>query len=127
MIKVDQQNKKILLYIFDLQGHLIENDVYWDFDTLSKKLYRKLKALAFIKALHKFINYEEYFKYYEMKIYMLKDFDTFISLIEQGIIRITFKIEVFKTGKRKGQIHDHGTSFDIEECNLLKLYDLYEA
>ena len=61
-----------------------------------------------------------------MKIYKLKDFETFIDLIENGIIRISLKIGVFRTGKKIGQIHDHGTSFCIEEDNLDKLYDLIE-
>ena len=62
-----------------------------------------------------------------MKIYKLKDFETFINLIEKGIIRISLKIGVFRTGKRVGKIHDHGTSFCIEENNLDKLYDLIET
>lgn len=123
MLEVDRFNKKIFLCIFDVHGCLIEKDVYWDFDTIREKLYRKLKILAFVKAKVRFVSGIEYFKYYDMKLYILKDFDTFISLIEEGVIRLNFKISVFKSGRRCGQIHDHGTSFDIRECDLLKLYD----
>lgn len=125
MLKVNWDEQKIYLCIFDIDGVLLEKNVYWDFDTVKDKLYRKLKVVAFVKAHTKFINKLEYFKYYDMKFYVLKDFKTFVSLIERGIIRINFKISVFESGKRKGQIHDHGTSFDIKECDLLKLYYKY--
>lgn len=60
-----------------------------------------------------------------MTIYLLKDFDTFLHLLEQGIIRITFKINVTLSGPRKGKICDHRTGFDIQEKELLKLYNCY--
>lgn len=125
MLKIDRENKKVLLCVFDIHGNLIEKDVYWDFDIIEEKLYRKLKVVALVKAHRKFINNIEYFRYYDMKLYILKSFETFITLLERGIIRINFKINVFRSGKRIGQIHDHGTSFEIRECDLLKLYDEY--
>lgn len=125
-IKVDKEKQKIFLLIFNCKKELIEDIVYWDFDILEEKLYRKLKYLAFIKADKIFKQKKRYFKYYSMKIYKLKDFETFIDLIENRIIRLSLKIGVFRTGKKVGQIHDHGTSFCIEEDNLDKLYDLIE-
>ena len=59
-----------------------------------------------------------------MKIYKLKDFNTFINLLDSGIIRISIKIGIFREGNKLGKIHDHGTSFCIQEENLNKLYDL---
>ena len=61
-----------------------------------------------------------------MKIYKLKDFETFINLIESGIIRISIKLSIFKEGPKKGKIHDHGTSFGIQEKDIDKLFDLVE-
>ena len=123
-LKIDKRKEKIYLLIFDNKGILIEDIVYWDFDTLKEKLFRKLKILALVEALVKRRNKEEYFKYYDMKIYKLKDFDTFVSLLETGIIRINFKLSIFKIGNKFGQIHDHGTSFNIKAQDLNKLYDL---
>ena len=99
--------------------------MYWTFDLLKEKLYRKLKNMAFVSAMRKIENDKEYFKYYKLEIYKLKSFDTFINLLKAGIIRVTFKIGVFRSGDKKGKIHDHGTGFDIEEKNLYKLYDQY--
>lgn len=123
-LKVDKIKEKIYLIIYDKYGYLIENNVYWDFDILKEKLYRKLQYLAYIKALKKRIVNQKYFKYYEMKLYKLKDFDTFIDLLDKGIIRVSIKIGVFRDQKRFGKIHDHGTSFGIKEENLNKLYNL---
>lgn len=123
-LKIDRKREKVFLVVFDKYNNLLEKEVYWGFDLLKEKLERKLKYLAFIKALSKKINKEEYFKYYKMNIYKLKDFNSFINLLENGIITISFKIGVFKKGKNKGKIHDHGTSFNIKEADLLKLYNL---
>lgn len=125
MLKIESEKQRIYLCIFDKFGNLIEKDVYWDFDIIQEKLYRKLKNLALIKGKTKRINGEEYYHFFDMKLYGLKDFSTFITLIENGIIRINFSIGIFKKDKRKGQIHDHGTSFDIKEQDLLKLYEPY--
>jgi len=89
-LKVDKIKKKIFLLIFNHKKQLIEDIVYWDFDTLKEKLYRKLKYLAFVKA-DKLLNQDKrYFKYYLMKIYKLKNFETFINLIENGTCGVVF-------------------------------------
>lgn len=124
-LNVDRGQKKIFLNIIDIYGNVVENNVYWTFDTLMEKLHRKVKNIAFVDAIRKYIGNDEYFKYYKLTLYFLKDFNIFINLIEQGVIRITFKISIFKSGKRIGQIHDHGTGFDIKQNDLLKLYNIY--
>ena len=123
MIKINYELKKIYLFIFDKSKSLIEKEVYWDFDILEEKLYRKLKYMAIIIANKKMINGKKYFKYYKMEVLRLKDFETFIKLIEDGVINISFKIGVFRAGKKAGKIHDHGTSFAINEYNINKLYE----
>ncbi|MBR6689767.1 MAG: MvaI/BcnI restriction endonuclease family protein [Bacilli bacterium] len=125
-LKVDKNNEKLYLLIYDKQKKLIENKVYWDFDVLKEKLYRKLKYLAYVKAEKRIYENKKYFKYYSMKIYKLKDFDTFINLLEEGVIRISIKIGVYRDERRFGKIHDHGTSFCIQEKDLEKLYELIE-
>ena len=51
-----------------------------------------------------------------------RTFEKFINLLEQGKIRITFKVSIYKKGKKKGKNYDHGTGFDIKEEDLLQLY-----
>ena len=126
-LEVNRAKQKLFLLIYDVNGNLIEDEVFWYFDTLKEKLYRKLKILALVKANVNLVNNIQYFQYDKMTIYLLKDFDTFISLIEKGIIRISFKINIFLSGPKRGNICDHGTSFDIKECDLSELYDLYDS
>lgn len=123
ILKVDSSLKKVILNIVDLYGNLIENNIYWDFKEIEEKLNRKLHFLAFVNASRKIVDNNEYFKYYKMDLYSLKDFETFINLLEKGIIRITFKICVFRDGIKTGQMHNHGTSFDIKEEDLIKLFN----
>jgi len=123
-LKVDKEKEKLYLLIYDKKKRLLEDEVYWDFDILQEKLYRKLKYLAFVSAEKKILNGEKYFKYNNIKFYKLKNFNTFIELLDKGIIRISLKIGVFRDEKRMGKIHDHGTSFSIKEKNLDKLYEL---
>lgn len=127
-LDVDRQQRKIYLLVHDRYKNLVERDVYWDFDILEEKICRKLTFLALVKAYSKKDRCEEweYFKYDSIKIYYLKDFEHFISLVEEGIIRVNFKLNIKTRGDKIGQIHDHGTSFDILEKDLQKLYDVYD-
>ena len=126
-LDVDREERKIYLLIYDKYKNLLECDVHWDFDVLEEKIYRKLQFLSLVKAYSKKDEYEdcEYFKYNFMKIYRLKDFEKFLSLIEEGKIRVNFKLNIKTKGDKIGQIHDHGTSFDILEKDIPKLYDIY--
>lgn len=127
MTKIDRIKQKIYLLIFDKNMNLIEDNIHWDFDILKEKLYRKLKIIGFIDTYRKYVNNEEYFYYYKLIIYRIRNFDIFIKLIEDGIIRISFKIDVFYKERRKGQIHDHGTGFDIKKRDIEKLYYKYKT
>ena len=111
------------MYIYDSKDNLLEKDVYWDFETLEEKLYRKLEYLAYVHAIKKYSKDGIYFKYTKINFYKLKTFNEFINLLEQGKIRVTFKVSVYKKGKKKGKTYDHGTGFDIKEEDLLQLYD----
>lgn len=126
-LQIDRNKEKIFLLVYDLNKNLIENSVYWDFDALRQKVYRKLKYLAIAKALVRREGKEEYFKFYKLTVYKLKSFDDFIDALDNGIIRISFKIGVFRDEKNKGKIHDHGTSFNIAENSLKKVYDIIDV
>lgn len=120
---INWEKQKIFLHVFDkTSGMLIDNQCSWSFDIIKEKLYRKLKFLLLVNANRKYEFGKVYYKYTNYSLYKLKNFETFIKAIEKGIVRVTFKINVFHSGKKKGQIHDHGTSFDIMEKDLEKIY-----
>ena len=65
---------------------------------------------------------EKYFWYTNIEFYKLKDFKTFIKLIDDGIIKISINIGVYKDEKRFGKIFNHGMTFDIRRSDIRKLY-----
>ena len=122
-IVVNWKDEKIDFIALDLVNNNLNVDVSWSFDLLQEKLNMKLKYLAIIDTDSKFINGEEYFHYCNIRFYKLKDFDTFISLIEKGYINVCFNIGVFKYGPKMGQIHDHGVGFTLSKKYIKMLYD----
>lgn len=122
-LNVDYKARKIYLKIISLNMELIEEYVYWDFDAIEERVNKKLKYLAFITASRKFSNGKVYFHYKNIEFYRLKSFDTFLKLIELGVVRVLFHIGIVKSGERLGELHDRGTSFQIQEKDLTKLFD----
>lgn len=119
---IDKEKKKIRIVCTDKDGKTYDTEVSWSFEILKRKVEEKLKYLAFIKADSMFMHGKQYFKYYNLTFYMIKGFDTFVSLIERDIINATFMIGAYKTGPKQGMMYNHGVRFDIAEENLEKLF-----
>ncbi len=122
-LKVDYPFKVVRLLIFNGHGQLIEKQMSWSFEQLQKRLEEKLQYLAFFKVKRWNLDGNIYFKYTDMKLYQLKDFAEFLNLIEKGIVRVTFKLSFFRQGENFGKVHDRGTTFEIKDYNLEKLFD----
>ena len=122
-LMVNHEEEKIDLIAETIGGKNLNIDVSWSFYLLKKYLELKLKYLAIVRADSKIVNGKEYFCYSEINFYELTNFEQFITLIECGVITISFSIDVFKSGKRIGQIHDHGTSFSIDVDNIEELFN----
>lgn len=123
-IIVDRKKQLVILNIYNKNNELIDNNSSWSFEILNEKLMRKLKYLAIIKAYKKVDNEIKYFKYTDYNFYKLKSFENFIDEIENGNIMINFKVGIYKTGKKQGEIHDHGTGFNIKKENITKIFAL---
>lgn len=122
-LKVDYRRLIIKLRILDNFLEMLEDEIYWTYHDLETKLYRKHRYLALVKAKKKIIDGETYYKYHDIQFYKIKNFDSFLRLIEQGKIRVNFRIGVYRSGKREGSMHDRGTAFQIRESDLLQLFD----
>ena len=123
-LHVDYNDEKVYFLIENQYGKIIDSSAYWSFDLLHNKLYRKLKYLAFVDVDRKMVNKKLYFKYNSLTIYSLKDFKTFLNLLDNGYISINIKIGIYKFGPRVGQVHDHGTGFQILFSDLDNLFDI---
>lgn len=122
-LDVDRKKQKIFLCIYDRFDNLIERKIYWDFIYLESKILLKLKILAIVNAWDTKKDGWNYFKYYKLDIYKIKDFKIFLDLIESGIIRMNIKIDIKKDEKNYGKTYDHGCGFGIKEEDVIKLYD----
>lgn len=123
IIEINYIKCKVILKIYNTKNILINNDIYWDFDTLESKLKSKLSYLAIVNSKKKTLNSLVYYAYTDLKCYKLKSFSTFLKLLETGIITLNIKTGVYKSGPYKGKFHDHGVSFCINKNNILKLFD----
>lgn len=122
-LKIDYRKLIIKLKILDNFLETLEDEIYWTYYDLETKLYRKHRYLALVKATKKIIKGETYYKYHDIKFYKIKNFDSFLRLIEQGKIRVNLRLGIYRSGKREGTMHDRGTAFQIRESELLQLFD----
>lgn len=120
-LRVCDDEEKVFLLVFDRLGNLIEKKSYWSFDVIREKLYKKMQYLAYVEASCKYINGCEYFKYTNICFYKLNGFNTFISLLKSGKIRISFLVSD-PSDSENCSIVAHGTSFSIKPDNLNLLY-----
>lgn len=120
---VNYDNKKIEFIVANNKGDDINIGVSWSFEYIKERLELKIKYLALVMVSSCIICGKGYYHYDTIDFYKLKDFDTFIKLMENGIIDITFKIGVHKDGPKMGNIYDHGTDFSIKIEDLDKLYN----
>ena len=122
-LKVDYNMQKLILIIKNKYGKILESKVYWSFETLKEKLNTKLQYVAVINAWPTTRNNVTYYKYYKINFYKLKTFEKFIELIDKGIIRISSKIGVYRTGTKEGLYHDRGTSFELKTFDFYQLFE----
>lgn len=124
-LNVDREKEKIWLYVYNNEtGELIDDTTYWNFEDLKTKLVEKDQTIAVVDAIRKFIDNNEYFKYFKISFYKFKDFETFLKLVEDGTIFININGDVYKSGEHKGEFCTHGTFFRIPTSELEKLFTI---
>lgn len=125
-IDVDRKKEKVYLCICDRSGKLLERKIYWSFKYLENKLINKLNYLAIVNAWPNKINGWNYFKYYKIKYYKLKSFNNFLELLENGTMKITFKVDIYLDEENYGKTYNHGCGFSIKEQDITKLFNKIE-
>ena len=116
------ENEKLFLCVYDINKNLIEKEAYLNLETIKQHLLTKIKNLAIIKASKKKIDKIEYFRYYQINIYKLKDYHTFIELLKKGIIEISLISRINKSGINAGRYYNKNLVFQIKKENILKLF-----
>lgn len=121
-LNVDRKERKVYLCVYNRYDELIERKVYWSFDYLEERLMVKLKKLAIVNTWTNTIDNWNYFKYYKIVFFKLKSFDNFLNLLEDGTIKLVFKVGIYLDEKRHGKTYDHGCGFAIKDEDICKLY-----
>ena len=124
-LRIDKEKDKLILCVYDWNDVCIDESTYWHLSILKEKLVRKLNVLALIKAWPNRIGGIEYFKYYKMNIYLLRDFDYFLKALEESKIKVSFKIGNHYEKEKYGFVHGHGVGFAIAEEDLDSIFEYY--
>lgn len=120
---VDKSSERVYLKVYSNDGNLLEKESYINFSSIKEHLETKLKKLAYIKASRKYISGKNYYRYYYLALYKLKDFETFLELIEKNIIVINIISRISKSGDDAGRYRNKNVEFAINEDNIPKLFD----
>ncbi len=123
--KLNIKEERIYISIFYKNGMKKEEIAYWKISDIYERLRQKISYLVLVNAIKYTRNNIDYYKYYNYDFYKLNNENIFIDLMKQGIIRVKLKVGVYRESTKKGQIHDHGTSFEIDEVNIEKLFTKY--
>lgn len=125
-LRLNNQEQNLELLTRDFFTKEYEVSAIWSYESLRKTMLKKMKNLAYINAL-KIVdeNNDEYFQYLSMELYYDLNFNNFLLLLESGQICFDLRMGAYKTGKRKGKSHDHGSGFRIKGKNINKLYSHY--
>lgn len=117
--------QRINLIAEDMVGNslLTEDDAYWSYEQINDLCLNKLNNLAVVEADVLKGPEHESFKYSKLSIYKGLDRDAFIRGIEEGWIKICFRVGNYKDGRA----HDHGTALRIRPNKLKELYASYAS
>lgn len=119
---MDWEKEQVILKFYNFKTNQIDDKVSWTFEMLKERIELKLKNLCLVYVTRKYENKVMYCKFYKYTIYKYKNFESFLKALQYGHICIKFCINVFKSGSKVGQMHDHGTCFDISIENLTDIF-----
>lgn len=125
-LKIDKELERVIFEAKHLgSGEIIDQNVYWTFESLNRAIEKKLKGLLFVTAETRKIGGNESFHYTKAKVFINLRFEKFLSEIQNGAIMFDVRIGAYKThGKASfGRPHDHGSGFRIKRENLPSIFD----
>ena len=122
-LEIDKKCEKLFLCVYNLKNKLIEKESFVYIDTIKEHLLLKMSYLALIYASQRKFNNEKYFRYYRMIMYQLKDFKTFIELLNNGEIDVSLISRISKSGTDKGRYRNKNLVFQIKKDKIEKLFN----
>lgn len=126
-----RENPQSFKVVFEDNKLILKNksniDAYWPisvFDLLKAKSDKILLILAETAGEQKTLN--EKFHFTEAYLLSGLNLDKFKSSIENDKLKIDIRIGIYKSGKKKGKPHDHGTGFRINKRDYLNIFNKFE-
>ena len=101
---------------------LIEKLSYIDFYSLEERIMLKLSNLSFIYASKTKKENSQYFRYYKIVFYKIKDFDIFLDLLEKDKIEVTLCARVSRSGVECGRQRNKNLVFKILKESVDELF-----
>ena len=120
----DRVNRALMIGVFDITiGQLIDCSTGYTYNCLDKILHKKLTDLFYVSAERKYVGDTEFFHFNKATIYSKPSLEQFLLLVDKGLIMYDIRIGSYKSGRRIGKAHDHGSGFRILEGNLRLLFE----
>lgn len=125
-LQVDMDQKRLYVLVYNSKENIIDHSIYYSFDSILYAL-RKIQNLAYVSAkTEKRENSQEYFHFTKAIIFSeMKGFDYFIEKIIEGKIMYDVRIGSYKSGLKRGDVHDHGSGFRVKKEFIRDLYHKY--
>ena len=121
--EIDKEREILILCVYNKNNELIERESFVYLDKLKDHLCLKLNKLALIKASKKVIDGDIYYRYYSLELYKLKSFETFLNLLERGIVEISIVARLTKSGDKIGTYSNKSLDFSIKKNFISLLFD----
>lgn len=122
-LDVDFAEEKLYLFVYGLDGTIVERLSFIYFKTLYDRLNLKLNRLALVFASKKVDDGVVYFRYYKICVYKLKKFEVFIDLLVSGVLQVSLIARVSKSGVDLGRYRNKNLVFMLKKCDFNKLFD----
>jgi hypothetical protein len=124
-LEVNDKEKKIFLIVKNQSnGKIIDQSIYYRYDTLQPLVECKCRNIAYIEAETKTEGNVEFFKYNSAILLTKLTFPKFLDAVKKGEILYDIRIGVYKSGTSIGKTHDHGSGFRIKKANLGNVFQI---
>lgn len=121
--KIDYENEKLYIRIYDKNMNFIEDSAFIYFDTLKKRAEIKLNKMALIYASKRKTCDNLFYRYYRIECFKYKGFSDFLSLLESGIIKAKIILRFARSGNDIGKNKNKNMCFTIIKRRVNKLFN----
>jgi len=87
-LNIDYDNKYIYVNVYDIDNNIVDRIFPISFDILENYIANNLNIVALVSITSKKKQHNIYYKYDSISLYTIKSFNTFIKLLNNGIIEL---------------------------------------